>query len=190
MRLNKVKIILDTQLQSVLPTNPSPQDHFIDSHGPSYSCVSPVLCEYYDSHDHDTCNCPYRAYADATFASVEKKINELTDKMIENMKVRIAGYSQCFHQSRDTCNESDSSLGSHHSCEKVIEPSNLQFDDDIFSVEYESISCGFDVNVGLDVDLSAEYESFSFDPSKLTSFLKIASLNLLSLRALPIRNLL
>jgi len=48
------------------------------------------LCEYYDSYAHDTCNCPYYAYDDATCASVEKKINELTDKMIENMKVRIA----------------------------------------------------------------------------------------------------
>jgi len=62
--------------------------------------VCPVLCEYYDSYDNDTCNCPYRAYVDATCASVKKKINELTDKMIENMKVRIAEYSQCFNQRR------------------------------------------------------------------------------------------
>jgi len=51
--------------------------------------MSPVLCEYCDSSDHSTCNCPYRAYVDAICASVEKKINELTDKMIENMKMRI-----------------------------------------------------------------------------------------------------
>jgi len=43
---------------------------------------------------------------------VEKKINELTHKMIENLKVRIAEYSQCFKQSREICNEPDSSLGS------------------------------------------------------------------------------
>jgi len=42
---------------------------------------------------------------------VEKKINELNDKMIENLKVRIAEYSQCFNQSREICNEPDSSLG-------------------------------------------------------------------------------
>jgi len=46
----------------------------------------------------------------------------------------------------------------------VIEPTTLKFDDDILSIEYESFSCGFDVNVGLDVDLCVEYESFSFEP--------------------------
>jgi len=40
----------------------------------------------------------------------------------------------------------------------------LDFDDDILSIEYGSFSCGFDVNVSLDVDLCDEYESFSFDP--------------------------
>jgi len=40
----------------------------------------------------------------------------------------------------------------------------LEFKDDILSIEYEYFSCGFDVNVGLDVDLCAEYESLSFDP--------------------------
>ena len=234
--------------------------------------MSSILCEYCDSSDRDTCKHPYLAHVDTTCASVEKRINELTDKMIGNMKVRITEYSQCFHQSRENCNDSDSSLGSlksgvtlfddfepsylarpnlnedmplpsqeqesglpiplsrdlaphssspkhliedilisanppttlhdsfefkegyecgnpteldlsvitdeHHdldesdlcsyeSCEKVIEPTNFQFDDDIFSVEYESISCGFDVNVGLDVDLCAEYESFSFEPIQI-----------------------
>jgi len=47
---------------------------------------------------------------------------------------------------------------------KRLEPTILDFDDDILSIEYESFSCGFDVNVSLDVDLCAEYESFSFDP--------------------------
>ena len=79
--------------ESVIPTNHYSQDHFIDSHDPSYSSVSLVWREYYDSYDRDTCNYPYRAYVDATCASVEKKINELTDKIIENMKVRIAEYS-------------------------------------------------------------------------------------------------
>jgi len=47
---------------------------------------------------------------------------------------------------------------------EVIEPTTLKFDDDILSIEYEYFSCGFNVTVGLDVDLRAEYESFSFDP--------------------------
>jgi len=47
---------------------------------------------------------------------------------------------------------------------EVIEPTILDFNDGILSIEYESFSCVFDVNVGLDVDLSTEYESFSFNP--------------------------
>jgi len=38
------------------------------------------------------------AYVDATCASFEKKINELTDQMIEIMKMRIAACSQSFNQ--------------------------------------------------------------------------------------------
>ena len=65
---------------------------------------------------------------DATCANIEKKINELSDKMIENMKARITEYSQCFNHSRENYNEPDSSLGSPKS--KVIlyddfEPSYL-----------------------------------------------------------------
>ena len=47
---------------------------------------------------------------------------------------------------------------------EVLEPTKLEFNDDILSIEYESFSCVLDVNVGLDVDLCAEYEFFSFDP--------------------------
>jgi len=57
---------------------------------------------YYESSDHDVHTCPYHDYIDATCASVEKKITELTDKMVAIMKVRIAEYSQCFNQSRDS----------------------------------------------------------------------------------------
>ena len=39
-------------------------------------------------------------------------INDMIDKMIENIKVRIAEYSKCFNQRRANCNELDSSLGS------------------------------------------------------------------------------
>jgi len=54
----------------------------------------------------------FHAYVDATCASVEKKFNELTDKKIENTKVRIAEYSECFNQSRENYGELDSSFGS------------------------------------------------------------------------------
>ena len=57
--------------------------------------MSPVLCEYCNSSNHNACTCPYRAYVDATCASFAKTINELIDKMIENMKERIPEYSQC-----------------------------------------------------------------------------------------------
>jgi len=46
----------------------------------------------------------------------------------------------------------------------VVELTNLEFDDDPFSVEYESFLCGFDVNKGLNVDIYVDYKSFSFDP--------------------------
>jgi len=48
-------------------------------------------------------------------------------------------------------------------CVGKIEPTILDFDDSILSIEYESFSHRFDANVGLDVDLCDEYESFSFD---------------------------
>jgi len=47
---------------------------------------------------------------------------------------------------------------------RVIEPTNFKFNDDILSVKYESFSCRFDVNEGLDVDICVKYESFSFVP--------------------------
>ena len=71
--------------------------------------MSPVLCDSCESSCHDVCSCSYR---DATCASMEKRINELTDKMLEIMQVRITEYSHCFNQNREQYNESDSSLGS------------------------------------------------------------------------------
>jgi len=73
--------------------------------------MPPVLCNYCESSYHDSCKCPYRAYVDATCASVEKKINELTDKMVENITKRIAEYSHYFSHSMETYNEPNSSLG-------------------------------------------------------------------------------
>jgi len=64
--------------------------------------VTPVLCDYCEYHDHDAYTCPFRAYVDTTYVSFEKEINDMTDQMIETMKVRIAACSQCFNQNRET----------------------------------------------------------------------------------------
>jgi len=53
---------------------------------------------------------------------------------------------------------------SQESLEEEDDPTNLEFHADILFVEYESFSCELNVNIGLDVDLCAEYESFSFNP--------------------------
>jgi len=74
--------------------------------------MAPVLCEYYESSDHDACDCPYRDYVDAVCASIEKALNELNYKMVEIIKERIVEYSQCFNQSRENYSKPDSSLGS------------------------------------------------------------------------------
>jgi len=58
----------------------------------------------------------------------------------------------------------ESKYNPHESCERVVKPNNLKFDDDILSVKYESFSCEFDINESLDVGFCVEYESFSFDP--------------------------
>jgi len=62
--------------------------------------------------------------------------------------------------------ESEEPILQRH-CEETLEPTRLKFIDDILFIEYEYFSCGFDVNVGLDVDLCAEYEPFSFDPIRI-----------------------
>jgi len=74
--------------------------------------VLPVLCAYCESSCHDAYSCPYCNYVDATCASVEQRINALTNKVLETMKKRIPEYSHCFSQSRKRCDELDSSLGS------------------------------------------------------------------------------
>ena len=51
----------------------------MNSYGPFYSCVLPILCDYCESSDHDAHTCPYCAYVDATCASFDKKINDMTD---------------------------------------------------------------------------------------------------------------
>lgn len=254
--------------ESVIPVSPYPQDHFINSHDPSYSCVPPVWCDYCESSAHDACSCLYRDYFDAQCASVEQRLNALTHKVLETMKKRITEHSHCFNQSMERCDESDSSLGSpkpavslfddfepsyrsrphlhddlslpslekennlpvslssdlaphtsshtdvinnvlvstspptifddssesegqepekpdeldmsipsvveHHnklddivvqeSCEEEVEPTILEFNDDILSVEYESFSCGFNFDDNFDEDFCVEYELFSFNP--------------------------
>ena len=84
----------------------------MNSYDPSYSCVPPILCDYCESPNHDAHTCPFRAYADATYASFEKKINDMTNQMIKTTKVKIAACSQCFNQNRETYSEIDGSLGS------------------------------------------------------------------------------
>ena len=74
--------------------------------------MPPVWCDYCKSSTHDACSCPYRDCFDAQYASLEKRIDELTAKTVEIMKARITEHSQCFNQSRENCNESDSCLGS------------------------------------------------------------------------------
>lgn len=91
--------------------NSYPSYHFVNSSDSFHSYMPPVLCDYCEFPDHDAYTCPYRDYIDVTCASFEKKINEMTEKMVETMKLRIAEYSQCFNQIRETSSEIDSSLG-------------------------------------------------------------------------------
>ena len=49
---------------------------------------------------------------------------------------------------------------SQESHEKDIEPTILDFDDDILYVEYESFSCGFDLDESSDEGFCAEYNFF------------------------------
>jgi len=74
--------------------------------------MPPVLYDYCESPDHNAYACPYHEYIDVTCASFEKKIKDMTEQMMETMKVRIAKYSQSFNQIRETSIEIDSSLGS------------------------------------------------------------------------------
>jgi len=99
-----------THSEFIFHANHSHQDYSMNSYDPYHSYVSPIFCDYCKSSNHASCNCPYHAYVDATCASVEKKINELTDKMVENMKQRIAEYSHCFSQSRADYRAPNSSL--------------------------------------------------------------------------------
>ena len=66
----------------------------------------------------------------------------------------------------------DSKDISQETCEEKIEPTILEFDDDVLFIEYESFLCGFDINVCLDVDLCAEYASFSFHPIQIDLLFK------------------
>jgi len=84
--------------------------------------VPPVLCDYCESPDHDAYICPFRAYVDVTCASFEKKINDMTEQMIETKKVRIAACAPLFNQNRETYSEIDASLG--------FPKSNISFYDD------------------------------------------------------------
>jgi len=43
---------------------------------------------------------------------VQMRMNEWTEKVVQTMKVRITEYSHYISRSRESCNESDSNLGS------------------------------------------------------------------------------
>jgi len=101
-----------THAESAFYANPYPRGHFIDSYDPSYASVPPVLCAYCESSYHDAYSCPYCNYVDATCASIEQRLNALTNKVLETMNKRTPEYSHSFNQSRERCDEFDSSLGS------------------------------------------------------------------------------
>jgi len=94
-----------THAESAFYTNPYSRGHFIDSYNSSYTSVPPVWYDYCESSAHDASFCPCRDYFDAQCASVEKRINELTAKMVETMKVQITEYSHGVTQSRENCNQ-------------------------------------------------------------------------------------
>ena len=101
-----------TQGKYEFHANSYPPYQFMNCSDPFHSDMLSVLCDYFESPYHDAYTCPFRDYIDDTYASFEKKINEMTDQMVETIKVRIAEYSQCFNQIRGTSSEIDSSLGS------------------------------------------------------------------------------
>jgi len=70
---------------------------------------------------------------------------------------------------------------------EVIEPTKLEFNDTVLSVEYESFSYGFGINNSFDESFVLNMNLSHLIPLLLTSFLSIASLNLFSLRILPLR---
>ena len=46
----------------------------------------------------------------------------------------------------------------------MVEPTNLEFDDHILCVEYESLPYGLDENEGLDVGFYLQYKPFCLEP--------------------------
>jgi len=66
--------------------------------------VSPILCDYCQSFDHNAHDCPYHDYVDATCVSLEKTINKLIDKIMETMKEKIVEFSHCFNQNMEDSN--------------------------------------------------------------------------------------
>ena len=72
--------------KSVFHANHCHQDHSQNSYDPSFSFAPHILCDYVESSDHDVHNCPYHDYVDAICANVEKKLTEMTNKIVETMK--------------------------------------------------------------------------------------------------------
>jgi len=59
----------------------------MNSYDPSYYYMPPILCDYCESTNHDAHTCPHHAYVDATCASLEKKINEMTDQLLHGLNI-------------------------------------------------------------------------------------------------------
>jgi len=124
--------------------------------------------EYCESTDHDAHTCLCRAYVDATCASFETKINEMTDQMTETMTARIAACSQCFDQNRETYSELDSNLGSPKP--------DISFYDD-FKLSYsarpnlnEDMSLpSLDQESDLPISLSPDFASRTSSPKGITN---------------------
>ena len=66
-----------------------------DFYDSSHAYMPAVLCDYCESSNHAAYTCPYRDF-DANYASMEKRLNELTDKVMEIMKAIITEHSHCF----------------------------------------------------------------------------------------------
>ena len=79
-----------TQGEYEFHANSYPPYQFMNCSDPFHSDMLSVLCDYFESPYHDAYTCPFRDYIDDTYASFEKKINEMTDQMVETIKVRIA----------------------------------------------------------------------------------------------------
>ena len=73
-QFKQVNEILGYPTYGEYASHPYHQDHFAYSYNHlSYSIVSPILCDYCESSNHNVHNCPYHDYVDATYVTLEKQ---------------------------------------------------------------------------------------------------------------------